>query len=118
MEEYGLSANEWGVTFTYGIVVGKSKCSAKTGDNGNNLWGNSSSNWKATESELTSAGQGTNCWCKPTRYTPAGGAQCYVSSTGWLFMSDMFDCENSCAFWCMVTVLNTATFRSRMYKNL
>ncbi|MBQ6012199.1 MAG: InlB B-repeat-containing protein, partial [Alphaproteobacteria bacterium] len=115
----GLVNNEWAVTFSYGVLLGKVKCSAKVGDNGGYMWSNASSNWKATESELDSAGPGNYCWCKPTKFIPDGGSMCYVSSTNWLFFEEEVDtCSSGCAYWCATQVFQTVSFRQRMYKNL
>mgnify|MGYP003445382004 CR=1 FL=1 len=115
-----LNNGEWAVTFSYGTVKGMAKCSAKSGNNNGTTWSAPSSNWSATESELTSAsGEASYCWCHATNYTPNGGNQCNVASPSWVFKSNIGDyaslCADNCAGDCAYLVTSEADFRRALF---
>ncbi|MFQ6727487.1 MAG: hypothetical protein ACLRFF_04010, partial [Alphaproteobacteria bacterium] len=114
-----LNNGEWEVTFSYGTVKGMAKCSAKSGNNNGTTWSAPSSNWSATESELTSAsGEASYCWCHATNYTPNGDNQCNVASPSWVFDFDCgsaSNCADICAYGCAVGVVNLADFRRAVF---
>ena len=114
-----LNPGEWVVTFSYGTVKGMAKCSAKSGNNNNYTFSNASSNWLATESELTSAsGETKYCWCHATNYTPNGGNQCNVASPSWVFIyrnSSAYSCAKSCASDCALNVWDVPAFRRAVF---
>ena len=105
-----LNNGEWALTFSYGTVKGMAKCSAKSG---------TSSNWSATESELTSAsGEASYCWCQATNYTPNGGNQCNVASPSWVFRGPNLSssaCANYCVYDCADGVVYYAKFRWEVF---
>ena len=97
----GLNNGEWEAGFSYGTVKGTSYCSGKSGDSHDTEWGGNSSDWVATENELTSAGNGQYCWCHVTSYTPTGEYQCNVAFPSWVFFDSMGgNCANYCAGYC------------------
>ncbi|MFQ6726746.1 MAG: hypothetical protein ACLRFF_00085 [Alphaproteobacteria bacterium] len=114
-----LNNGEWAVTFSYGTVKGMAKCSAKSGDNNKYTWSNASSNWSATESELTSAsGEARYCWCHATNYTPNGGNQCNVASPSWVVENDRLSastCANYCVYNCVQFVVFYADCRRALF---
>ncbi|MFQ6696544.1 MAG: InlB B-repeat-containing protein [Alphaproteobacteria bacterium] len=114
-----LNNGEWALTFSYGTVKGMAKCSAKSGNNNSFTWPASSSNWSATESELTSAsGEAKYCWCHATNYTPNGGNQCNVASPSWVyryFYESASDCPYGCARSCAYGVQVYADFRRALF---
>ena len=103
--DYGLTQdNTWGVTWSNGDkVVGEAICSAKSGDNHNYAWDGDSSDWTATESELTNA-SGAYCWCKVTGYMASGTSQCSLAPSSWLFLrligASSSSCIKTCARYC------------------
>ena len=115
----GLNNGEWQDNFSYGTVKGTSYCSGKSGDNHNWQWGGNSSDWSATESELTSAsGVKRYCWCAATAYTPSGGNQCNVASPSWVFASDIgvsSECARECADYCTGYVMSYGDFRRAVF---
>ncbi|MFQ6696057.1 MAG: hypothetical protein ACLRFF_03450 [Alphaproteobacteria bacterium] len=114
-----LNNGEWAVTFSYGTVKGMAKCSAKRGDHNTFTWSNASSNWSATESDLTSAsGEAKYCWCHATNYTPNGGNRCNVASPSWVFYAPIqsaSDCADECALACANLVMDNADFRRAVF---
>ena len=95
-----LSTGEWKTNFSYGQVSGIAYCSGKSGNNHSWQWGGNSSDWTATESELTSAsGEKKYCWCKATNYTPLNGTEQSVASSSWVFDNGSVSADN-CAFGC------------------
>ena len=116
----GLNSGEWIAAFSHGIAYGESKCSAKTGNNrdsnnGRWKWVAPSSDWIATESELTLAGNGENCWCKATKYTPSGGTQCNITPSVWVFADNVYDCAEGCANYCSMHDRAPARFYRAMF---
>ena len=118
---YGLTQdNTWAVEWSGGeIVHGRAICSGMAGDNANNIWDNDSSNWSATESQLTSAsGEAKYCWCAATNYTPSGGSACYIAAPSWVFLygsSSASACAALCAKSCAERVENTSLFRYALF---
>ena len=118
-----LNNGEWALTFSYGTVKGMAKCGAKSGDNNGFTWSNASSNWSATESDLTSAsGEAQYCWCHATNYTPNGGNQCNVASPSWVFYGDYGSasgcalyCAFGCAYNCASYVVDIVGFRRAVF---
>ena len=114
-----LNNGEWALTFSYGTVKGMAKCGAKSGDNNGFTWSNASSNWSATESDLTSAsGEAQYCWCHATNYTPNGGNQCNVASPSWVFYGDYGSasgCALYCAYNCASYVVDIVGFRRAVF---
>ena len=115
----GLSTGEWQTNFSYGVVKGIAKCSAKSGNNSSSTWSNASSNWTATESELTSAtGEAKYCWCQLSTYTPNDGEMCSVASPSWVFYYDLgsaSDCAYDCADDCARHVRDRSAFRGALF---
>jgi len=108
----GLSAGEWQTNFSYGSVKGTAYCSAKSGNNHKDKWGGDSSDWTATESELTSAtGDARYCWCKVTGYTPNGGDMCVPAASSWVFQNDLWS-PSYCADDCVKQCGDNARFRA------
>jgi len=118
----GLSTGEWQTNFSYGVVKGIAKCSAKSGNNSSSTWSNASSNWTATESELTSAsGEAKYCWCQLSTYTPNGGEMCSVASPSWVFSntySSASRCADRCAGFCASYVQRIPDFRGALFGSL
>ena len=119
----GLNNGEWKVAFPYGILEGTSYCSAKNGDNNNETWNNDSTNWLATESELTSAsGEKKYCWCKVAGYTSDSGNQCSLASSAWIFSiyggETGTTCMEHCTSYCMELVGGLSDYRSVLYSHL
>ena len=113
-----LNNGEWAVTFSYGTVWGMAKCSSLSGNNNSYRWTNNSSNWSATESELTTAGNGQYCWCGATGYTPDGGTQCNIATPSWVFIVDYgseSNCTSVCASGCADLVTHHADFRRALF---
>ena len=115
----GLSAGEWQVNFSYGSVKGTGYCSAKSGNNHDFEWGGNSSDWTATESELTSAtGEAKYCWCKVTGYTPNGGDMCVPAASSWVFANDYgssSNCASSCVANCGNDARNLSSLRAGLF---
>ena len=100
---YGLTvgSGEWAVDYgNAGVIKGMAKCSAKSGNHNDYTWNNASSEWSATESELTSAGNGQYCWCQITGYDADKDKNyCQVASPSWVFYHD-YGSASSCAHYC------------------
>ena len=99
----GFSAGEWAIGFNYGTIKGISKCSTKEGNTNGGAYDNNSSNWTATDSEITSTQDGGYCWCKATNYTSNGGPSCVLSGSVWVLHPteyDTQDCLANCAASC------------------
>jgi len=115
----GLSTGEWQTNFSYGSVKGIAKCSAKSGNNHSMQWGGNSSDWTATESELTSAsGEAKYCWCQLSTYTPNGGEMCSVAAPSWVFdydRSSASGCAGNCARICANLVQRYSAFRGALF---
>ena len=121
---YGLTTSDvgkWGALFSYGKVIGESYCSGKGGNNHHMFWGGNSSDWTATESEITSAsGDKEYCWCHVTGYvagdtnttTLTGNVQ-PVSSAPWVYYATYGNVENCflCALWCSSDILEYSGLR-------
>ncbi|MFQ6696183.1 MAG: hypothetical protein ACLRFQ_02750 [Alphaproteobacteria bacterium] len=86
-----LNNGEWAVTFSYGTVKGKAKCSSTKGS------------WYAPGTPSDTKGH--YCWCQATNYTPNGGNRCNVASPSWVYfdetwVEDASVCAGNCAFGC------------------
>ena len=104
--------------FNYGTIYGTSKCSAKSGNNSNYQWPSPSSDWVATDSELTSAGNGASCWCGVTKYSPVSGTQCIKTSInrGFHFTYTSYSqCSKDCSYSCANDIEGKAKFRAALY---
>ncbi len=117
---YNLTTNgTWAQEFSYGTIKGKSICSAKVGNTGSDTWPqNNSSNWSATESELTTAGSGTYCWCRVTDLIQTNGNQCNFSSPRMTFyynLTGVYNCARDCAMACESGLAASPNFRRAMY---
>ena len=120
---YGLTvgSGEWAVDYgNAGVIKGMAKCSAKSGNNSKYTWTNASSEWSASESELTSAGDGQYCWCQITGYDANKDKEyCQVASPSWVFYSvgDFFTspCAYHCAAWCSSNVKYSSDFRAALF---
>jgi len=115
----GLSTGEWQTNFSYGSVKGTAYCSAKSGNAHKLDWGGNSSDWSATESELTSAsGEAKYCWCKVTEYTPDGGEMCVSASESWVFLHDNGSpsgCASGCVNSCGSEAHSRDSFRAALF---
>ena len=119
----GLSAGEYEVKWMDGTTVhGMAKCSAKSGNNSSYTWSNDSSNWSATESELTGAsGEAKYCWCDMTGYNVTNGSLQTVASPSWVFDYDYSSasiCADLCANRCAGRVLGNSAFRGALFGDL
>ena len=118
---YGLTENNtWVVEWGSGeIVYGRAKCSALSGDTNNGTYENDSSNWMATETQLTSAsGDAKYCWCKMTSYTPSGGNQCNIAVSSWVYINNYtyaFTCAGDCAVDCADYGMYDPGFRRALF---
>jgi hypothetical protein len=119
-----LALYEWKTVFAYGTIRGEVYCSGKSGNNHNKQWGGNSSDWIATESELTSAdGDKKNCWCKLTGFDAKGdGTYSSVGASSWVFKGnisydrgDATDCPRYCAKDCGSALKSYSAFREAMY---
>jgi len=115
----GLSAGEWQTNFSYGSVKGTAYCSAKSGNTHYGQYGGDSSDWTATESELTSAtGDAQYCWCKVTGYTPNGGDMCVPAASSWVLYIDDGSpsaCAHHCAYACGGFLLYGVSLRAAVF---
>ena len=118
---YGITQpGEWGVTWSNGDkVTGVAKCSALPGNNHNQEWGGNSSDWTASESELTSAtGETKYCWCQATHYTANNAQQCSLSSPAWVFgtvYGSAANCADGCASYCASRVHSRSVSRAALF---
>ena len=119
---YGLTrgSGEWAVDYdNAGVIKGMAKCSAKSGNNNGNTWTNASSEWSASESELTSAGDGGNCWCQITGYDANKDKNyCPVASLSWVFRSGDFPNGGYCNMFCVQycdDVRDNSSFRAAIF---
>ena len=120
--DFGLTvgSGEWAVDYgNAGVIKGMAKCSAKSGNNNGNTWTNASSEWTASESELTSAGDGGNCWCQITGYDADKDKNyCPVASPSWVFnggRGSASGCAASCASFCAGYVRDRSGFRAALF---
>ena len=102
---YGLTQNGTFVNeFSYGSVYGQSKCSSKVGNSNGDRWNNDSSNWLATNSELSSYGSGTYCWCRVTKFKAKDSSECLFPESKWVFHYNLgnggYNCATDCAMAC------------------
>ena len=109
-----LSAGEWAVLFSTGEIKGRALCSGLSGNNPNHNWGGNSADWTATESQLTSAGDGRYCWCAGTSF----GNQCSVSSLSWVYIAHYDNagrCAAGCAGTCTEILIEESGFRRAVF---
>ena len=113
-----LSNGEWKISWTSGATQGTmhgvASCNSTAGDNGNWNWNNDSSNWLRSGDTFNSESTGRYCWCKPTSWTPSGGATQSLAA-GWVFYDageDADDCAYYCAGYCAYGVGGYAGFRA------
>ena len=120
---YGLTvgSGEWAVDYgSAGVIKGMAKCSAKSGNHNGSTWTNASSEWSASESELTSAsGEAQYCWCQITGYDADKDKNyCQVASPSWVFYADggsASDCARTCAYSCAIFVQNHPDYRAAVF---
>ncbi|MFQ6703517.1 MAG: hypothetical protein ACLRFP_00315, partial [Alphaproteobacteria bacterium] len=103
-----LNNGEWALTFSYGTVKGKAKCSNTKGD------------WLTPGAPSDTSGQ--YCWCQATNYTPDGGNQCNIASPFWVFFNNYGTCDGNwcdCPFWCAgecsYNLVTNADFRGALF---
>lgn len=118
---YGLeNANTWGVSFSYGKVIGSAFCSSATGDNHSWDWGTPSSDWTGTNAAVTAAA-GANCWCKGTGFIASGSSTTQnTTSSAWTFHSNYGDtstCQSFCAGDCGNYIEGSSNLRSALFNN-
>ena len=119
----GLALGEYEVKWMDGTTVhGMAKCSAKSGNHHSGQWGGDSSDWSATESELTGAsGEARYCWCDMTGYNVTNGSLQTVASPSWVFIRDngsASDCADGCAGGCANRVQYDSAFRGALFGDL
>ncbi len=106
-----LEAGEFEVTFSYGTVKGMAKCSALS----------SSAQYFdfATQSAVTSAGAGSNCWCGLTSYTPTNGESCNTA-LNWVYMQPYSGdyCVPYCTYVCAVMLSYGNEYAQLFYSNV
>ena len=122
--DYGLTvgSGEWAVDYgDAGVIKGMAKCSAKSGNHNGGTWNNNaSSEWSASESELTSAsGETKYCWCQITGYDADKDKNyCPVASPSWVFnggRGSASGCAASCASFCAGYVRDRSGFRAALF---
>ncbi|MBO7042598.1 MAG: hypothetical protein J6W08_01890, partial [Alphaproteobacteria bacterium] len=118
---YGLeNANTWGVSFSYGKVIGSAFCSSATGDNHSWDWGTPSSDWTGTNTAVTAAA-GANCWCKGTGFIASGSSTTQnTTSSSWTYHSNYGDtstCQSFCAGDCGNYIEGSSNLRSALFNN-
>ena len=121
--DFGLTvgSGEWAVDYgNAGVIKGMARCSAKSGNNNDYTWTNASSEWSASESELTSAsGETKYCWCQITGYDANKDKEyCQVASPSWVFGADggsASNCAYNCADACADYVRNVSGFRAALF---
>ena len=123
--DYGLTvgSGEWAVDYgSAGVIKGMAKCSAKSGNNNGYTWNNASSEWTASESELTSAGDGKYCWCQITGYDADKDKNyCQVASPSWVFFfvhGSASYCALQCASLCATYVPNNSGWRATLFSQV
>ena len=119
---YGLTVpGEWVVDYgNAGVIKGMAKCSTKSGNHNGGTWNNASSEWSASESELTSAsGEAEYCWCQITGYDADKDKNyCPVASPSWVFSYDggsASSCAANCAYYCIALVQRNSGFRAALF---
>jgi hypothetical protein len=119
-----VGSGEWAVDYgNAGVIKGMAKCSAKSGNHNNYTWTNASSEWTASESELTSAsGETKYCWCQITGYDANKDKEyCPVASPSWVFRVDYGSasyCANTCANDCAYGVRLHSHFRAPLFSQV
>lgn len=98
-----LSAGQWEAGFSYGTIHGFSYCSNKGGSNNDQNYTNDSSNWVASQSDVTAA-TGGSCWCQITGFTPYGESEEQEAISRIVFYRDTgsdsncgWDCARDCS---------------------
>lgn len=121
-DDYGdLQRHEWKTIFGHGTTYGMIKCSAKSGNNHGTGWGGDSSDWRATESDLTSvSGDERYCWCKVTGYKPDGSDLLYspIYELPYVYTYDYEIpryCSEGCPGQCALATLYYNGFRAAAY---
>jgi len=113
-----MNRYEWRVLFDYGDAYGLSTCSAKVGNNNGFAYDNDISNWRATDAQLTEAGNGSYCWCRAIGFKPTGESLINKDSA-WYYAfyysgnSCLYDCANTCA----IGFKNYSSVRQAAYEN-
>jgi hypothetical protein len=115
-----LANGEWEVKWDDGNKTGKlrgiASCNSTAGRNDDFTWANPSTLPANTNLASTST-TGRYCWCKPTSWTPSGGAEQSLSAA-WVFYHDYGDasgCAGSCALDCAGVVYGGGAFRSALF---
>ncbi len=108
----GFSVGEWAIGFNYGTIKGISKCSTKEGNTNGRAYDNNSSNWTATDSEITSTQDGRYCWCKATNFMPNSGPSCVLSGSVWVLHPTDYDTTQACLANCGVSCSDYLLFYS------
>ncbi|MFQ6778005.1 MAG: InlB B-repeat-containing protein [Alphaproteobacteria bacterium] len=118
--DYNLTQNgSWGVSFSYGNIIGISSCNGTLGDPGYDwMYYNDSSDWSRSSEIFNQGNTGGYCWCKITGYTPTGGTLQSLSSA-WVYSFDYggsaSGCAYDCASICTYNLKNNGVVRSAMF---
>ena len=120
---YGLTvgSGEWAADYgNAGVIKGMAKCSAKSGNHNDYTYNNASSEWSASESELTSAsGEAKYCWCQITGYDADKDKNyCPVASSSWVLnfgSGSASDCARNCAGSCTDSVRYSSSFPAALF---
>ena len=111
---YGLTVGSgaWAMEFPYGTVWGMANCNTTSASSQNAV------------ASITPENSGQYCWCQATGFTASGnsytsGPQCTTSTSNtWTFvrdLSDVNDCADRCAYFCLAGVRLDSTFRSVVF---
>ena len=117
--EYHLTERgEWAVSFDYGVIRGRSKCSGYWGDT-NSKFDGVSSYFVAQLSELTSSEESARyCWCSMDGFSAKNGEDMNLSDSLWVFNGGYIvapDCAISCAEACASNAKSQAPFRKVLF---
>ena len=114
----GGKSGMWGVAFEYGDIVGKSVCSANTGDTEGAV-ATVAQNDTMDEEFRTQSGNGTlndnqyGCWCKMESID--GNA----AVSRWVFRVQTASCDGSCARACAIRIVtNSGGLRTAMFNSV
>ena len=117
MNDTGLSNGEWFVETSTGTLKGLARCSNKAGNHNDFAFDNDSSNWLASEDQLTQAGHGLYCWCA---VDTLNNVSCPKTSTSsWVFSLEADhmehdDCLHSCSLYCLVPLASHPSYLSAL----
>lgn len=111
---YGLTTNgTWGASFSYGKVIGESRCSTTPGT------------WASASSAIPVADDGANCWCLATGFidndtntTTVSGTPQPVMLSPWTLSNGLGStetCLRDCAFNCAYYARYYKTFRDNAF---